>query len=304
MVKERKPAVDAGGRTFRVLAVLPLVAFLLLFAAYPVVQLLRMSFSDAKLVNGAFTYPPVGFSNFARAGDDATFQHSAAITALFIVLTVVITVALGTLLAVLVDRSVLLAGIAGNVLLWPALLAPVVVSVVWFLVLSPNVGMLNKLLATFGAGPQGWLGEPGGAFAAIVLLDVWHWTPLVFILVYSALRGIDSELLEAARVDGASEPQLYRRIVLPLLAPAIGAATLIRVTMGAKAFDEMYLLTHGGPGTATTLVSLYIRDVFFDKLRLGYGAAVSVMVILAVVVAVGLVVLGRALGRRRTAVPA
>jgi multiple sugar transport system permease protein len=131
------------------------------------------------------------------------------------------------------------------------------------------------------------------------VLDIWHWTPLVFILVYSSLKGIDHDIIEAARVDGAPEARIYQHIVLPLLAPTIGAAALIRLTMGVKAFDEMYLLTHGGPGTATTLISLYIRDVFFDQLHLGYGAAISVLVVLAVAVAIALVLLGRFLGRLR-----
>lgn len=100
-------------------------------------------------------------------------------------------------------------------------------------------------------------------------------------------------------MDGASEWQSYRHVVLPLLLPAIGAATLIRLTMGAKAFDEMYVLTQGGPGTATTLVSLYIRNVFFDQLDLGYGAAVSVLVIIAIVAVLALIALGRALSMRK-----
>jgi multiple sugar transport system permease protein len=129
---------------------------------------------------------------------------------------------------------------------------------------------------------------------SIIVVDIWHWTPLVFILIYAAIQGIEPELVEAAEVDGATESQVYRHIVIPLLLPAIAAATLIRLTMGAKAFDEMYVLTKGGPGTATTLVSLYIRNVFFDRLDLGYGAAISVLVILAISVVVILIAIGRA----------
>jgi multiple sugar transport system permease protein len=305
------PARDLGGargrtgghdRWFRLLTVLPLLAFLAVFAVYPIVELVRMSVSDVRFANGAFLWSFAGTDNYARAAPDTTFRYSLLITAVFIAVTVIATVVLGTALAIIVHRSVLLAGIARNVLLWPALIAPVVVSVIWFLVLSPNVGSLNKVLGSLGLEPQGWLGRPAGAIGSIILVDVWHWTPLVFIIVYSALQAIDRELLEAARVDGASEPRVYQRIVLPLLAPTIAAAALIRLTMGAKAFDEMYLLTHGGPGTSTTLISLYIRNVFFDQLQLGYGAALSVIVIGAIGVAVALVMLGRKLGQIRTGV--
>jgi multiple sugar transport system permease protein len=130
---------------------------------------------------------------------------------------------------------------------------------------------------------------------SIIVVDIWHWTPLVFILIYAAIQGIEPDLVEAAEVDGATQAQVYRHIVIPLLLPAIAAATLIRLTMGAKAFDEMYVLTKGGPGTATTLASLYIRNVFFDRLDLGYGAAISVLVIAAITVVMILVAIGRAL---------
>jgi multiple sugar transport system permease protein len=287
-----RPPTD---RWFRLLSLLPLVAFLLIFAAYPLAQLLRMSVSEVSIRGGAFVSEYSGLNNYSAVFDDDIAQYSFLITGLFILVTVPATVVLGLLLAVLVHRSVLLSGFARSVLLWPALIAPVVVSVVWWLILTPNFGTLNKLLESVGVGPQGWLGSPTGAVLAILVVDVWHWTPLVFVLLYTTIQGVDVDLLEAGRMDGANDRQVYWHIVLPLLVPAIAAASLIRLTMGAKAFDEMYVLTQGGPGNATTLVSLYIRSVFFDRLELGYGAAVSVMVILAVAVALGLVALGRAL---------
>jgi multiple sugar transport system permease protein len=290
-------------RRFRLLSLLPLVAFLLIFAAYPLVQLVQMSFSEVNIRGGEFVSRFAGFTNYASFFGDEIAEYSFVITALFIAVTVPATVILGLLLAILVHRSVLLVGFARSVLLWPALIAPVVVSVIWWLILTPNFGTLNKIFEAFGIPPQGWLGSPTGAVIAIMVVDIWHWTPLVFVLLYTAIQGVDPEILEAGRVDGANDRQLYWYIVLPQLAAAIGAAALIRLTMGAKAFDEMYVLTQGGPADATTLVSLYIRNVFFDQLELGYGAAVSIMVILAVAVALGLVALGRALrpGRREVA---
>jgi multiple sugar transport system permease protein len=280
---------------FRVVALLPLVAFLLAFTAYPLVQLARMSFSNVQIVGGNFVSSYAGAENYRAFGADDIAHYSFFITGLFILVTVPATVILGTLLALLVHRSTLLAGVARNVLLWPALIAPVVVSVIWWLILTPNFGSLNKVFASLGMGEQGWLGSAVGAVASIIVVDTWHWTPLVFILIFTAVQGVDPDLFEAARVDGASDWQVYRHVVLPLLIPAILAASLIRLTMGAKAFDEMYVLTQGGPDNATNLVSLYIRSVFFDQLELGYGAAISILVIVAVAVALGLVALGRAL---------
>jgi multiple sugar transport system permease protein len=169
---------------------------------------------------------------------------------------------------------------------------------IWLLVLSPSIGALNKLLAGNGLPAQGWLGSEFGAMGSIVFVDVWHWTPVVFLLVYTALRAIDHELLEAARMDGASESQTFWRVILPLLTPALIAAALIRIVMGVKAFDEMYLLTRGGPGDATTLVSLHVRNVFFDRLDVGYGAALSLVVVVAAAAVVVVFFSTRRLARR------
>ena len=168
--------------------------------------------------------------------------------------------------------------VAQNVLIWPAVVAPVVISVVWLLILSPQIGLLNRILVSFGLDPQTWLGESFGAMASIIVLDTWHWTPIVFLFVYTALRGIDAEILEAARMDGASYLRQIRDIILPLIAPALAGAAALRLVMGVKAFDEMYLLTFGGPGTATTVITIYLRAVFFDSFDYGYGAALSVTI--------------------------
>lgn len=293
--RERKTRGRVPTPHFRILALLPMVAILLGFAAYPLVQLIRMSVSEVNIRGTDFTWSHTGLANYETFASDQTAHYSFLITGLFIVVTVVATVVLGTLLAILVHRSVLLAGLVRNVLLWPALIAPVVVSVIWWLILTPNFGSLNKAFESIDIPPQAWLGSEIGAVGSIVAVDVWHWTPLVFILIYTAVQGVDPELVEAAQVDGATDWRVYRHIVLPLVTPAIIAATLIRLTMGAKAFDEMYVLTRGGPGDATMLVSLYIRNVFFDQLNLGYGAAVSILVIIAIAIALGLVALGRAL---------
>ena len=278
---------------FGLVALLPLVAFLVVFAIYPLSDVVRMALSNTRIANGQFVEQFNGLTNLSSFAHDGTAHYSLLITLLFIGVTVPVTVVLGTFLAIVVDRATRASGLVSSLVLWPALIAPVVVSVIWFLILSPTVGILNRALTSAGLPTQSWLGTDNGAIGSIIVVDVWHWTPLVFILIYSALKTLNTELIEAARIDGVSEYQLYAHVVLPLLKPAIIAAAGIRLTMGAKAFDEMYLLTQGGPGHATTLVSLYIRDVFFDQLKLGYGSAISLIVIIAIVAAVLLIFVGR-----------
>ena len=136
------------------------------------------------------------------------------------------------------------------------------------------------------------------AMASIIVLDVWHWTPIVFLFVYTAVRGLDQSVLEAARVDGATYLRQVRDIILPLIAPALVGAAAIRLIMGVKAFDEMYLLTFGGPGTATTVITIYLRAVFFDSFDYGYGSALSVTVVLLVAFVLVLALVYRSVRRR------
>lgn len=283
---------------FMVAAVAPFAVFMAVFGIYPVVELIRMAVSDVGLQQGGFTFEFTGLQNLRRILADENTLPVVLATVVFVLGAVVLTVVLGTAMAIVLDRARFFRRFARRVLIWPTVIAPVVVSVIWLLILSPTIGVLNTLLTAVGLPAQGWLGQPIGAMLSIIVVDVWHWTPLVFLLVYTSLQAIDGEVLEAASVDGAGEIQEIWHIVLPMIRPAILAAAMVRLVMSVKAFDEMYLLTHGGPGNATNLISLHIRTVFFDQLQLGYGAALGLAVILGYGVFGIVLALVRAIGRR------
>jgi multiple sugar transport system permease protein len=276
------PRRRRGSAAFKFLSLAPFVVVIVGLVGYPITQLVWMSVGDVRLTAGELVWRFTGVENYARMVEDETFRTALGNSLVFITSTVVLTVVCGVVLALAADRLVRGQRLVQNVLLWPAIVAPVVISVAWLLILSPQVGLLNKVLLTLGMERQSWLGEPFGAMASVIAVDVWHWTPIVFLLVYTALRAIDPSVLEAASIDGARYLQTVRHIVLPLLAPAILGAIAIRVVMGVKVFDEMYLLTFGGPGTATTVISIYLRSVFFEAFQYGYGAALSVTVVVLV----------------------
>ena len=263
----------------RILAMLPFLLFALTFAAYPLGQVIRMSLSSGVLTSQGFNWSWIGLANFATELQARDAWRSLLNTGIFIILTVAGSLLLGLGLALLVDRAVLMLPLARNVLVWPAVIAPVVVSLLWLLILSPTAGGLNKVLSSLGLPNQGFLNTGPGAMGSVVVVDIWHWTPVVFLFLYTALKGIDDSTLEAARVDGASEAKILRFIQLPLLRPAITAVIGVRVIMGVKVFDEMYLLTGGGPNGATTLVSQRIKVLFFDNLQFGGAAAYSIIVV-------------------------
>jgi multiple sugar transport system permease protein len=195
----------------------------------------------------------------------------------------------------MVQSSRVFKNFARNIFVWPAVVAPVVVSVMWLLILDPTVGLVNKILQSIGAQPQIWLDSKTGAFISVVVVDVWHWTPVVFLFIFAGLNGINQEILEAARVDGASELQIVRRIILPILIPTIAVIALLRTIMSIKAFDEMYLLTKGGPDGATSLISLQIRKIFVEVLDFGYASALS----LCIVATLGAIVAASYFARQR-----
>lgn len=285
---------------FAKITTLPFLLLIVGVGGYSWAQVVLMAFSHLRIEAGEFVWQSAGLDNFRDIFASDLAMYSLAVTTLFVVATVAFTVVLGLALALLVQRSKRLNRISQIVLLWPAIVAPVVVSLIWLLILSPNIGVLNKLLDTVRLPTQDWLGTEAGAIAAIIIVDVWHWTPVAFLMLYTALCAADQEAVEAARCDGASEWQVIRYIKIPMLMPAIIGTVFIRAIMGVKAFDEMYLLTAGGPNSATTLVSLHIRDVFFDQLNYGYGSAFSVLLVALMSLVIALVLLVKQLRRIRS----
>jgi multiple sugar transport system permease protein len=278
----------SGRRANAVIALLPFVVFLAIFALYPLYEMIRLSFMRTEVFDGEFLSEFNGLDNFRKIPADPQAINSIKVTLLFSFFCVLFTVVLGIIGAILVQNSRIFKNFARNIFVWPAVVAPVVVSVMWLLILDPTVGLVNKILQSVGSEPQIWLNSKTGAFISVVVVDVWHWTPVVFLFIYAGLNGINQEIIEAARVDGASERQVVRRIILPILLPTIAVITLLRTIMSIKAFDEMYLLTKGGPDGATTLISLHIRKIFVEVLDFGYASALSLCIVasLALIVAV------------------
>lgn len=278
---------------FKYLTLAPLLVLCAVFVAYPLFTLVKNSLGEVHLVEDVLTYKFTGLDNYAKMLDDAVFPVAIINSVVFIAGSVLGSVILGVAMAFITDRVVRGKAFFQNILIWPAVLAPVVVSVLWLLILSPQLGLINKTLGAFGLDAQVWLGEPVGAMASVIFVDIWHWTPIVYLLIYTALRAIDESILEAASVDGASYIRIIRSILLPLLTPAIVGVIAVRIIMGVKVFDEMFLLTFGGPGISTTIISLYIRTVFFDRLDFGYGSALSITVIALVLIVLILILSAR-----------
>ena len=223
--------------------------------------------------------PFVGLAHYAAASGDARFLAAAAHTAFFAAVSVALELALGLGLALALHRPFRGRGVARTVALLPWALPTVVAALVWRFLFDGPAAPANLVATGLGAdAPFAWLADAWLAWIPIVLADVWKTTPFVALLLLAGLQSIDPELYEAARVDGASRWQRFLHVTLPLLRPALLVAVLFRALDAFRVFDLIFVLTNGGPGTATEPLALYAFKVLLRDLRFGYGSALSVTI--------------------------
>ncbi len=175
-------------------------------------------------------------------------------------------------------------------ILLPVFFLPVVSGMTWRFMLQPRYGALNNFLLAMGAPEITWLGHPSFAYAAIIVQDIWRMWPFVFMLLYAGLAGIPTDVLEAAEIDGATFWKRLFRVILPLMYPTILTALLLRIIDALRIFSEVYVMTEGGPGMATTLFSLYTHRQAFGYMKVGMSSAMAMFLLfISIVFAVTLV---------------
>lgn len=271
--------VAALNRSFRHWSLLPAVLLFVLLTVYPMVNLLRLSVSTIEFAEGHAKWSFTPARNIALLTSDSVLPAAVLNTAIFVVVAVAAEVTLGLLLALLVGRLDRGKGLVRTVMILPILVPPVAIGSMWKLMYNYEFGIFNQALVALGMSPVNWLGSTSLALLSVILVDIWHWVPFAFLILFAAVEGIPVDVIEAARIDGASSWQIARRVMIPLLKPALAIALIFRGILAFKTFDEVYLLTSGGPGTATELVSLHLYKVFFEQNLLGYGAVLSLLLI-------------------------
>jgi multiple sugar transport system permease protein len=259
------------------------VVLLLALTVYPLLYIVRISLY--RLTPAGETF--VGSENFLRLLRDPFFFQSLGQTFVLIVGALTLEFLLGLSLTLLLDSEIRARGLWRALFLLPMILPPVVVGVIWRLIYNPNFGVLNGALQLLGVDTTRltWLADPSVALAALVVVDVWEWTPFVFLILLAGLQAIPEEPYEAARIDGSSAWQTFRHVTLPLLAPAILVALLLRTMDLLRLFDQVFILTQGGPGFATETISLYIYKTAFRFFDFGYAAAMSLVLLVATLIA-------------------
>jgi multiple sugar transport system permease protein len=224
----------------------------------------------------------VGWGQYRQALDDPLFTGALWTTLKFVFFAVAIETALGLGLALLCLRELPFIRTLRLILIVPMVVTPVVVGIVFRLIYASDVGLLSAASGLVGGGSIGILDNNAGAFWGLVALDVWEWTPLIFLILLAGLQSLPQEPFEAARVDGAGTWRTFVDHTLPMLAPVLVVAIVLRTIDAFTTFDQVYVLTHGGPGTSTQLISIYGYDTFFRFQQYGYAAAMLLMVALVV----------------------
>jgi multiple sugar transport system permease protein len=232
----------------------------------------------------------VGFDNYTQLATNKRFLESILHTFYFTLLAVIFPLILGTIAALIFHREFPLRGMLRSVFTMPMMATPVAVALVWTMMFHPQQGVLNYLLSLVGLPPSLWVYSPTWVIPSLVLVEIWHWTPLIMLIVLGGLAALPTEPYESARLDGASEWQLFRYITLPLLAPFLIVAAVIRTIDALKAFDTIYVISQGGPGTASETINLYLYLQAFAFYNVGNASAV-VVVFFVIILALALLLL-------------
>ena len=258
-------------------------ALLLLFAlvVYPLFYGIRESFLGYRY---GHSIGSVGLQNYKDLYSDTYFRQALWVTLKFVFLAVGLETVLGLGLALLAARELPLVRFARLMLIIPMIITPIVVGIVFRLIYASDTGLLTIISEKLGGGPVLILDKPTTAFLGLVFLDVWEWTPLMFLIMLAGIQSLPVEPFEAARVDGAGSWRTFLDHTLPMLRPIIAVAVALRTIDAFTTFDQVFVLTGGGPGTSTQLISIYGYNTAFKFTQYGYAAAMMIVVAALVLV--------------------
>lgn len=225
----------------------------------------------------------IGFDNYIRLASDVRFWESLWHTLIYTVLSVVAPLFLGTLAALVFDAQFPLRGFLRGVFVMPMMATPVAIALVWTMMFHPQLGVLNYLLSFIHIGPLEWIYNQSTVIPSLVLVETWQWTPLVMLIVLGGLAAVPREPYESAEIDGANAWQKFRYLTMPMIAPFLMIAVIIRSIDAVKSFDIIYAMTQGGPGTASETINIYLYNTAFSYYDIGYGSAMAVVFFIIIV---------------------
>ncbi len=269
---------------------IPTLAILCLVIAYPLIYCLQLSFRTFNMISPSKERPFIGFANYIWLFHYDRFWNSVMVTGIFVTISMCIQLVLGLALALLLNQNLKDKGVLRTLFLFPLFIAPIVVALQWRWMFIAEYGLVNSILTVLGVDGPAWLSETWPAMWAIIIANSWVATPFVMVILLAGLQSMPSEPFEAVKIDGASVLQTFWFITLPLLRPTILVILVIRLMDAIRTFDQVFVLTAGGPAGSTELLSLFLYRISFLHFRLGRASALSIIT-LAIITAVSVILI-------------
>ena len=265
------------GRVAKYFLLGPTLLIVLVVSLYPMIFALVTSFRDWRLARSLVPEDFIGLENYTRAFQDENFINSLVVTTEFVFISVSMSIVLGLLFAIILQRRNWLTSITKTVLILPFGVASALRGFTWRFMLNPQYGAFDKIVDTIlpFMADISWLSEPFWALFMLAITEVWGWSSLVALMFLGALGTLNPEVSEAASLDGATEWQTFWKITLPILSPIILLVTLLRVIFSLKIFDQVVTLTGGGPGNATETLNFFVYKNGFRFFDMGYASALG-----------------------------
>lgn len=255
---------------------------LIMALLYPIGYLTVASFFDWRMGVPFADATFAGFGNYIWILKDPNFRESFMVTMTFASTVVALEMFLGLGLALMLERPIRGMSVFRTIFILPMMIAPIVVGLIWRYMYNPQFGIINKTLKSWGLNSIPWLSSPDWALPSVIIADIWQWTPFIFILSLAGLQSLPKSALEASRMDGATGWQQIIYIKIPLMMPVLVVAALLRMIDAFKVLEVIFIMTDGGPGLSTEILSLQIYKTAFISWQLGRAAALS-NILLAIV---------------------
>ncbi|MEM7535395.1 MAG: sugar ABC transporter permease [Chloroflexota bacterium] len=266
--------------TFALLA--PAMLLIAATSTYPLLFTLNASFRRWQLSRSPTPGALIGFDNYARAFDDRFFANSLYVTAVFTIISVLMTILIGLAMALILQRQSRFNTFIRTLLIFPFAVSPALKGYTFRFMLNPEYGILDQMIDFFFPFSKDlvWLANEFWALFWLSVTETYGWAPLIALMFIGALNAIPTDIFESAKVEGSNNWQLFRHITLPLLSPVIIIATLLKTIFSLKMFDQVVTMTGGGPGRATQTLNYYVYQTAFVTLDMGYASALSYILII------------------------
>jgi multiple sugar transport system permease protein len=259
----------------------PAVIIMILLVVFPTFFSIFISLNRWNLTESE-TRTFIWFSNYASMFKETRFWEALARTFVFTAVSTGISLVIGMILALLLNRPLPAKNLIRSLLIAPMIVTPVVVGLTWRFMYNPELGMINYLLSVLGLEKIAFLGKTATSLPAVIVTDIWQYTPFALLIILAGLESLPKDPFEAAQIDGASESQTFWWITLPMMKGPLLVAVLFRVMFSFNTFDTIYVMTGGGPGRSSETLVMYAYRLGFEQWHMGESAAVAIIMLVLV----------------------